>query len=108
MDWPLFLAVRKVIGVAMSTSAISSATTTTIAETTTSSSSSSFSSEDFLSLLVTQLQNQNPLEPTSTDKILDQMLSYASYSQDTEATEALSNISAKLDTISDAIVDISV
>lgn len=90
----------------MSVSAVSSSATT-YSTSTTSSSSSSFSQEDFLSLLVEQLQNQNPLEPTSPEKILDQMLSYAGYGQQAEANATLSDISTKLDTISSAL-DISV
>lgn len=65
------------------------------------------SQEDFLSLLVGQLQNQNPLEPTSTDKILDQMLSYASYSQEQSTTDTLESINSTLSSIASAL-DISV
>lgn len=90
-------------GAIMSISAVSSSTTAT----TTSTASSSFSSEDFLSLLVEQLQNQNPLEPTSTDEMLNQMLSYASYSQQSDISASLENIATKLDTIVSAL-DISV
>jgi flagellar basal-body rod modification protein FlgD len=65
------------------------------------------SHEDFLTLLVSQLQNQNPLDAVSSDKILDQMLSYANYNSQTETAETLSEISATLDSIATAL-DISV
>ena len=89
----------------MSISATSSATATTSTASTTSS--SSLSQDEFLSLLVSQLQNQNPLDAMSTDKILDQMLSYASYSSQTDTAETLSQISATLDSIATAL-DITV
>lgn len=90
----------------MSVSAVSS-TSTTYAASSTSSSGSSLSQSDFLTLLVEQLQNQNPLEPTSTDKILDQMMSYANYSEQGETNDTLSAISSKLDKLATAL-DISV
>lgn len=65
------------------------------------------SQEDFLSLLTAQLQNQNPLEPTSTDKILDQMLSYSSYSQQESMSSSLDSINSTLSSIASAL-DISV
>ncbi|SEQ52328.1 flagellar basal-body rod modification protein FlgD [Devosia sp. YR412] len=91
----------------MSISAVSSTTTATTTASTSSSSSTSFSSQDFLSLLVEQLQNQNPLEPTSTDKVLEQMMSYASYGQQSDTNATLESIATKLDSIASAL-DISV
>lgn len=92
----------------MSVSAVTSSSSTYSSSSTSSSSSvSSLSQEDFLSLLVGQLQNQNPLSPTSTDKILDQMLSYAGYSQQQTSTETLETISSTLSSIASAL-DISV
>lgn len=89
----------------MSVSAVSTTSTTTSAKST--SSGSSLSEGDFLKLLVEQLQNQNPLEPTSTDKILDQMMSYANYSEQSEVNDTLSAISTKLDKLTSAL-DITV
>lgn len=90
----------------MSVSAVSSTATTT-STSSTSSSGSSLSEGDFLKLLVEQLQNQNPLEPTSTDKILDQMMSYSNYSEQAKVNDTLSDISTKLDKLTSAL-DISV
>ena len=89
----------------MSISAVSS--TTTSATTSTSSTSSSFSADDFLSLLVEQLQNQDPLNPTDTSEIMSQMVSFASYQQEAESNSALSEISSTLKSIASAL-DISV
>ena len=90
----------------MSVSAVSSATTTTTS-TTSSSSISSLTTDDFLTLLVTQLQNQNPLDPTDPDKLLDQMVSFADYQQQIEMSETLTSISTPLDSIASAL-DITV
>lgn len=89
-----------------------SATSSTSAYATTSSSStsntsSSFSADDFLSLLVEQLQNQDPLNPTDTSEIMSQMVSFASYQQQASSNTSLAEISSTLNTIASAL-DISV
>lgn len=94
----------------MSVSSVSGSTSSYMSSSSSSSSSSSISGmsqDDFLSLLISQLQNQNPLEPTSTDKVLDQMLSYASYSQQESMSTALDSISSTLSSIASAL-DITV
>lgn len=90
----------------MSVSAVSSATSTTTT-TSSSSSSSSLSTEDFLTLLVAQLQNQNPLDPTDADQLLEQMVSFADYEQQSDMAETLSGISETLDAIASSL-DITV
>jgi flagellar basal-body rod modification protein FlgD len=57
------------------TAATNAATTST--PSTSSAASSAISSSDFLTLLVNELQNQNPLDPTSTTDLTNQMASYA-------------------------------
>jgi flagellar basal-body rod modification protein FlgD len=89
----------------MSVSAVSSATSTTT--TSSSSSSSSLSTEDFLTLLVAQLQNQNPLDPTDADQLLQEMVSFADYEQQSDMSDTLTGISETLDTIASSL-DISV
>jgi flagellar basal-body rod modification protein FlgD len=91
----------------MSISAVASTTSTTASTATTSSSSSDFSADDFLSLLVEQLQNQDPLNPTDPSEIMSQMVSFASYQQQAGANEQLTAISTTLNTIASAL-DISV
>ncbi|ADZ72380.1 flagellar hook assembly protein FlgD [Polymorphum gilvum] len=61
-----------------------------------SSSTLGLTSSDFLSLMLTQLQNQNPLDPTDTDTYLDRMVSYASYDTQTEISEQLSSIASSV------------
>lgn len=78
----------------MTISAVSSAlaSTLTSSTSTSTSSSSSISTDDFLKLLVTQLQNQNPLEPTDTNEFMSQLMSYASYSQQQTMNDNLSSL----------------
>jgi flagellar basal-body rod modification protein FlgD len=57
-----------------------------------SSSSSSISTTDFLQLLVTELENQNPLDPTDTSDFMSQMMSYANYSQQQDLNTQLSSM----------------
>jgi flagellar basal-body rod modification protein FlgD len=87
-------------------SAASTAASTT-STSSTSSATSSFSADDFLSLLVEQLQNQDPLNPTDTSEIMSQMVSFASYQQQAEANTGIQTISTTLDAIASAL-DISV
>lgn len=87
----------------MSVSSVSSTSTSTTASASSSSSASGFSTEDFLSLLVSQLQNQNPLDPTDTNQLLNQMVSYASYGTQAETSTTLASISTTLDSIASAL-----
>ncbi|WP_417711082.1 flagellar hook assembly protein FlgD [Roseibium aggregatum] len=66
--------------------------TSTESNSSSSSSSLDITSEDFLSLMVDQLQNQNPLDPSDTDSYIDKLISYASYDSQTEISEQLSTI----------------
>ncbi|MBI1203231.1 MAG: flagellar biosynthesis protein FlgD [Rhodopseudomonas sp.] len=68
----------------MTISSVSSAYTTASTSTTSSSASSvssTLSTSDFLTLIVSELQNQNPLDPTDTTQFMNQLVSYASYDQ---------------------------
>ena len=86
----------------MSTTAIgaTSAANTSTTSSSTSTSSSAITTTDFLSLLVEQLQNQDPLNPTDPTQLMQQMMSYASYGQQT-----LTN--TKLDTLTTAVNSLS-
>jgi flagellar basal-body rod modification protein FlgD len=90
-----------------SISSATSAVSTAASSTSSTSSSSSFSADDFLSLLVEQLQNQDPLNPTDTSEIMSQMVSFASYQQEAEANTTLGEMSTTLDAIASSL-DISV
>lgn len=84
-------------------SSTTSTAATTSSSTTTSSSSSTLDTDAFLSLLVESLQNQDPLNPTDTTEFTNQMLSYASYSQDSDMASSLSDISATLLSIQESL-----
>jgi flagellar basal-body rod modification protein FlgD len=96
------LARRNAPELAMSVAATA---TTTLASTTTSSSSSSTSSSssltssDFLTLLVTELQNQNPLDPTSTNDFVSQLTSYANFEQQQTLNSNLTSLATSFNSL---------
>ncbi|HHT9135705.1 MAG TPA: flagellar hook assembly protein FlgD [Candidatus Wunengus sp. YC60] len=55
----------------------------------TSSLSSEISMENFLTLFVTQLQNQNPLDPTDNTQFMSQLAQFSSLEQEQKQTEYL-------------------
>ena len=73
-------------------SAVSTAATTTSTTSSTSSASSSLSSSDFLSLLISELQNQDPLNATSTTDFINQLTSYANFSQQQEINSSMTSL----------------
>jgi flagellar basal-body rod modification protein FlgD len=75
----------------MSVAAVASSTAATTTSTS-STSSSTLSSTDFLQLLVTELENQNPLDPTSTSDFMNQMVSYANFSQQQDMNAQLGTL----------------
>ena len=56
-------------------------------------------SNQFLSLLTTQLQNQNPLNPTDPDKFTSEMVQYASLSQQIDTNSSLTSMNTTLSSI---------
>lgn len=78
----------------MTISSVSSAyvSSTATSSTSASSTSSSLSTADFLQLMVTELQNQNPLDPTDTTEFMNQLVSYASYDQQQTMNTSLSQL----------------
>jgi flagellar basal-body rod modification protein FlgD len=65
----------------MTVAATTATTSTTTAATTSSTSATGISSGDFLNLLVSELQNQNPLDPTNSTDFINQLTSYANFDQ---------------------------
>lgn len=59
-----------------------------------------------MTLLVEQLQNQNPLEPTDASQLASQMLSYAGYSQQVAMNDTLSSLSSTMNTLSSTVTDL--
>lgn len=84
------------------TSATSAATTTS----TTSSSSSSLKlgTTDFLKLLMTQLENQNPLDPSDPTEFTSQLATYSSLEQQISMNDTLTTMS---DTMSNMLTQVS-
>lgn len=74
-----------------STAAATSATATA-ATINSAASSAGISSSDFLSLLVGELQNQDPLNPTSTSDFINQMSQYATFDQQQTLNTNLSTL----------------
>jgi flagellar basal-body rod modification protein FlgD len=54
---------------------------------------------DFLKLMMTQLQQQDPFNPTDQTEMLAQMAQFSSLAGTTEMSDTLSTISSKLDTL---------
>ncbi len=57
---------------------------------------------DFLRLLMTQLQQQDPFEPVDNKEMLAQMAQFSALAGSAETNEALANIAGKLDALIDA------
>jgi flagellar basal-body rod modification protein FlgD len=76
----------------MTISSVTSASTTTSAATASSSASSALSSTSFLSLLVSELQNQNPLDATSTTDFVNQLSSYATFNEQEQINSSMSSL----------------
>jgi flagellar basal-body rod modification protein FlgD len=85
---------------AMSISATTAATATTAAASTTSSTTSPpLTSSDFLNLLVSELQNQNPLDPTSSTDFINQLTSYANFEQQQTLNSNLSSLTTSFNSL---------
>lgn len=88
----------------MTISSVSTALAATMSSSTSTSSSSSstssgLSTTDFLSLIVTQLQNQNPLDPTDTTEFMNQLVSYASYDQQQQMNDNLTQVVSSMNSL---------
>ena len=76
-------------------------TTVTAATTTanTTSSSLKLGTTDFLQLLMTQLTNQNPLDPTDPTEFTSQLATYSSLEQQISMNDTLSTMSDSLSSL---------
>jgi flagellar basal-body rod modification protein FlgD len=86
----------------MTVSSISSALAASLASSSSSNSSSTsstLSTDDFLQLLVTQLENQNPLDPENTTDFMNQLVSYASYSQQESTNNSMSQLVSSMNSL---------
>lgn len=56
--------------------------------------SSEITMDNFLTLFVTQLQNQNPLDPTDNSEFMSQLAQFSALEQEQQQTEYLSNLNS--------------
>jgi len=77
-------------------SQVSSASTAASTSTTTSSTSLSSDKEAFLQLLLTQLENQNPLDPVDTTEYTSQLVSYSQLEQQMNTNDKLDSLVSAL------------
>ncbi len=63
---------------------------------------SSLGQGDFLKLMITQLQQQDPFEPVDNKEMLAQMAQFSALAGSTETNATLADISAKLDALIEA------
>ena len=80
---------------------VSSATaaSTTAASTSASGSNSSLSSTDFLNLLVSELQNQDPLNATSTTDFINQLTSYANFNEQQSINSSMTSLAGSFSSL---------
>jgi flagellar basal-body rod modification protein FlgD len=87
--------------IAATTSAVTAATVNNTSSTSTSSSTDSTGVDNstiagnfqtFLTLLTTQLQNQNPLDPLDTNQFTEQLVQFASVEQQLKSNEQLASL----------------
>ncbi|WP_153772310.1 FlgD immunoglobulin-like domain containing protein [Labrenzia sp. CE80] len=75
---------------------LTSTTSTSTTSTESDDDRTSIDGDEFLSLMVEQLQNQNPTDPTDTSEFISQMVDYASYETQSEISDQLSSITDTL------------
>ncbi len=76
----------------MTVSATSAAGASSTSSTQTGKGLNGLSSEAFLQMMITQLQNQDPLEPTGNDELLNQISQMRSLQSNIELGETLTSI----------------
>lgn len=69
-------------------------------------SATSLGSEDFLTLLVAQLENQNPLDPADTDQFTDQLAQFSQVEQLINLNDKLDEMAANIEN-SDGDIDVN-
>jgi len=82
---------------AMTVSATTAATASTSASS--ASSNSSLSSTDFLNLLVSELQNQDPLNATSTTDFINQLTSYANFNEQQSINSSMTSLAGSFSSL---------
>lgn len=75
---------------------VSSVSASTAAATSTTTTSAADQMNQFLQILMTQLQNQNPLDPMDTNEFTSQLVSYSQLEQQISTNSTLDDLAAKL------------
>ena len=79
--------------------ATSGAATTPGAAANATAAKASLTSNQFLSLLTTQLQNQNPLDPTDPNQFTSELVQYGALSQQIDTNAKLDTLSTTMSSI---------
>jgi flagellar basal-body rod modification protein FlgD len=83
----------------MTVSSTSSSTSSTSSSSSSSSSSSTISSSDFLNLLLSELQNQDPLNATSTTDFMNQLTSYANFTEQQSINSSMTSLASSFSSL---------
>jgi len=83
----------------MTVSATNSSTTNTSSNSSSTSSRTNLSSSDFLTLLVSELRNQDPLNATSVTDFINQMTSYANFTGQQSINSSLSSLAGSFSSL---------
>ncbi|AXS41582.1 FlgD immunoglobulin-like domain containing protein [Breoghania sp. L-A4] len=83
----------------MTISTVSSAAATATTTSSTSTSSLGLTSNDFLTLMLEQIQNQNPLDPTDTDSYMEQLVSYGSYDTLNSINDQITSLTTSMESM---------
>lgn len=83
----------------MTVTATQSAPTASPSTASSTTSSTDLTSNQFLSLLTTQLQNQDPLNPTDPNQFTQEMVEYGALSQQIDTNSKLDSLSSTMSSI---------
>jgi flagellar basal-body rod modification protein FlgD len=83
----------------MTVSSTSNSTSSTSSSSSSSSSSSTISSSDFLNLLLSELQNQDPLNATSTTDFMNQLTSYANFTEQQSINSSMTSLASSFSSL---------
>jgi len=78
---------------------VSSATSTSTTSSSSSSGTLQLGTTDFLKLLMTQLTNQNPLDPTDPTEFTSQLATYSSLEQQIAMNDTLTTMSDNMSSL---------
>lgn len=78
---------------------VSSATSTSTTSSSSSSGTLQLGTTDFLQLLMTQLTNQNPLDPTDPTEFTSQLATYSSLEQQISMNDTLTTMSDNMSSL---------